>query len=144
MERAADARRRIAQERRRAELDRATQEADAPDADVVVPVGPTVRAAPPVTGLDDALRSVVDDRGWGERLRGADLARRWPEVVGAELAQRCRPGRLAAGVLQVVVESPLWATQLRYLADQIAGRATAVAGAEVREVRIVVGDAAER
>lgn len=140
MERAADARRRAEQERRRAELDRTAREAESDDADVVLPVGPTVRGAPPVTGIDDALRSLVEQRGWDERLRGADLAGRWHEVVGEELAGRCRPGRLAGGVLQVVVESPVWATQLRYLADRIAGRATVVAGTEVREVTIVVGE----
>jgi predicted nucleic acid-binding Zn ribbon protein len=139
-ERAADTRRRIDQERRRAALDRASPEADAADADVVVPDGPTLRSAPPVAGIDEVLQSLVEERGWGERLRGADLDQRWDEVVGPALAARSRPGRLAGGVLVVVVESPAWATQLRYLTGQIAGRATAVGGAEVRDVRIVVGE----
>ena len=139
-ERAADARRRTDMERRRAALDRERAEAESDGADVVVPSGPTVRAAPPVDGVDDVLRRLVEERGWGERLRGSDLARDWEEVVGPDLAARCRPGRLAGGVLQVVVASPAWATQLRYLSSQIAGRATAVAGTEVREVHVVVGD----
>lgn len=139
-ERAADARRRAQQERSRAGLDRAL--GDAEEADVVVPEGPTVRPAPPVGAIDDVLRRFVEERGWAERLRGADLARDWADVVGEDLATRSRPGRLAGGVLQVVVESPAWATQLRYLTAQIAGRVTAVTGAEVREVVIVVGDVA--
>ncbi len=142
-ERAADARHRVEQERRRAAIDRASREAEGEDAEVVVPDGPTVRPAPPVSELDDVLQSVVAARGWGERLSGAGLAQRWEEVVGPALASRSQPARLAGGVLVVVVESPAWAAQLRYLTAQIAGRATAVTGSAVDEVRIVVGDTEE-
>ena len=135
-------------EAERAALDRRVREevgeGDGDGEDVVVADGPTVRRAPSVGGIDDVLRAVVEQRGWGERLRGADLARRWEEVVGPELAARSRPGRLAGGVLQVIVASPAWATQLRYLTGQIAGRATAVVGTEVREVTVVVGDVDDR
>lgn len=120
------------------------QSHDPADADVVVPDGPTVRPAPAVADLDDVLDSYVRARGWDERLGGADLAHRWEEVVGPDLVDRCRPGRLAGGVLQVVVDSPVWATQLRYLTSQIAGRATAVGGREITEVTVVVGDVDER
>lgn len=143
-ERAADRWRRIQMERDRAALDRQARNEDVDEAEVVVPDGPGLRAAPPVDELGGVLRAYVERRGWGERLRGADLASRWEEVVGPDLAARSRPGRLAGGVLQVVVESPAWAAQLRYLTGQIAGRATAVGGAEVREVSIVVGDVPSR
>lgn len=139
-ERAADRRRRRDMERTRATWDRDNPEATAEDAEVVVPSGPTVRPAPPVRQLDGVLAAIVEQRGWGERLRGADLEQRWAEVVGAPLAERCRPGRLAGGVLQVVVDSPQWATQLQWMAAQIAARAAEVVDAEVREVRVVVGE----
>ena len=63
----------------------------------------------------------------------------WPEVVGEDLAARCRPARLAGGTLVVVVSSPQWATQLRFLTATIAGRVSAAIGQSVEEVRIVVG-----
>lgn len=101
--------------------------------------GDTMRPAPAPTPIGEALRAVLDQRGWGERLRGASLHDTWAEVVGPDLAERCRPGRLAGGTLVVVVESSRWATQLRYLEHTIAGRVSAALGTEVREVRVVVG-----
>jgi len=102
--------------------------------------GDRLRPAPAPDELSGVLARIVQERGWGERLRGASLHGIWPQIVGEDLAQRCRPGRLAGGTLVVVVESPRWATQLRYLEHVIAARVGEAVGAEVREVRVVVGD----
>lgn len=102
--------------------------------------GDRLRPAPPPVEVGGVLDRLVEDRGWGERLRGASLDARWPEVVGEELARRCRPGRLAGGVLVVVVDSPRWATQLRYLERTVLRRVGEALGLPVEQLRVVVGD----
>lgn len=97
------------------------------------------RVTPP-TVVGDALQRLLEQRGWGERLRGAAAGQRWSEVVGPELAGRCEPVRLAGGILVVRAENQVWATQLRYLTDQIRQNAQVIlGGATIREVRVVVG-----
>ena len=44
----------------------------------------------------------------------ATLAARWEEVVGASLAARTRPEKLAGGTLVIAVDDPAVATALRY------------------------------
>ena len=47
---------------------------------------------------------------------------RWPDIVGAEVAQHCAPVTFEAGVLTVRADSTAWATQIRLLASSILGR----------------------
>jgi predicted nucleic acid-binding Zn ribbon protein len=44
---------------------------------------------------------------------------RWPDVVGAMVAEHARAKVLRDGVLHVEVDTPEWATQLRYLEPEI-------------------------
>lgn len=78
--------------------------------------------------------------GWGERLGAARLVAAWPAIVGQDLVLHCEPVRLAGRVLVVRAESPVWATQLRYLTRQLVVRADEVLGAgSVAKVDVVVG-----
>lgn len=43
----------------------------------------------------------------------------WEQIVGPEVAGRCRPVSLKKGVLKLRTESPGWAGQLRYLQPQV-------------------------
>jgi hypothetical protein len=43
----------------------------------------------------------------------------WEQIVGPEVAGRCRPVSLKKGVLKLKTESPGWAGQLRYLQPQV-------------------------
>jgi len=99
-----------------------------------------VRRIEPPSVVGDELDSLVRRRGWSERLRAATVWSRWEEMVGAELADRCEPVRLAGRVLVVRAENQAWATQLRYLTGQLVSSAESVLGAgTVRDVRVVVG-----
>ncbi|MFT6804382.1 MAG: putative nucleic acid-binding Zn ribbon protein [Nitriliruptoraceae bacterium] len=135
---AADRRRRWRQERERSKIDRDARNWSLEDQEVVIPDGTDLRPAPASATLGDVLGAMVKARGWEERLLGADLEGRWAEVVGEQLALRSSPGRLAGGVLQILVDSPQWAAQLSYMTDTIAGRVAAVTGREVRDVVVVV------
>jgi predicted nucleic acid-binding Zn ribbon protein len=53
---------------------------------------------------------------------------RWEEAVGTSVAAHARPVSLSDGVLVVAVDQPGWATQLRYLANDLLGRLADVAG----------------
>jgi predicted nucleic acid-binding Zn ribbon protein len=99
-----------------------------------------VRRISPPTPVGETLGAFVRRRGWDERLRGATAWTRWPEIVGADLASRCEPVRVAGGTLVVRAENQAWATQLRYLTAQLVDNAERVLGpGTVVEVRIVVG-----
>ncbi|HEY5153766.1 MAG TPA: DUF721 domain-containing protein [Acidimicrobiales bacterium] len=67
----------------------------------------------------------------------------WAEIVGVQVAAHCRPATLRDRVLTVSVTDPGWATQLRFLEEEILGRiATATGSDEVTkiEVRVRPGD----
>jgi predicted nucleic acid-binding Zn ribbon protein len=106
---------------------------DPPDMD-----DPRRKVAPsPLGGVLDAL---VARRGWSRRLEGAQVHQRWADIVGPELAAHTEPVRLHGGVLVLRVDSPAWATQVRYLTGDIAGRVNAVLGeGSVERITLVTG-----
>jgi predicted nucleic acid-binding Zn ribbon protein len=53
---------------------------------------------------------------------------RWEEVVGPGIAGHATPKSLVDGVLVVAVDQPGWATQLRYLSNDLLQRLREVAG----------------
>lgn len=94
--------------------------------------GPTV--------IGSELLRLLRRSGWTERLAAARLTGHWLDIVGAELMPHCEPVRLVGRVLVVRAATPLWATQLRYLALQLTERVEGVLGpGTVKDVRIVVG-----
>ena len=46
----------------------------------------------------------------------------WPSAVGETVAAHVRPRRLHDGELLVEVDAPVWATQLRYLEEDVIRR----------------------
>ena len=70
---------------------------------------------------------------------------RWEEAVGATVAAHARPVSLSDGVLVVAVDQPGWATQLRYLSNDLLGRLAEVAGeGVVGRIDIRVDSGAEK
>ena len=136
-------RRRAKQARRRAALDRDGFDHAPPTDDdwtVAEEESDAVRRVTPPTPVGESVEALIRRRGWHERLRAATAWARWSEIVGAELADRCEPVRLAGGTLVVRAESQAWAAQLRYLTVQLVTNAEAVLGVgTVRGVRVVVG-----
>lgn len=72
--------------------------------------------------LDSTLDRLVADRGWDLSLRVHGVFGRWPQIVGAEVAQHCEPESFADGRLVVRTDATAWATQLRLLAPTILRR----------------------
>jgi predicted nucleic acid-binding Zn ribbon protein len=91
------------------------------------------------TPLRDSLAEVGAQLGLPEPGPLETLAERWSEIVGPTIAEHARVLTVRDGVLTVVVEAPAWATQLRYLEDDVVRRAAETVGAGVvRGVRVKV------
>ena len=90
----------------------------------------------PVTdALDGLLRSL---RGGAGRVEVGGVFGRWEEAVGAALAANVRPVRLEHRTLLVEVDDPAWATQTRYLADDVIAQLAAVTGVTVDRIDVRV------
>ena len=67
------------------------------------------------------------------------VVERWADVVGADIAGHARPVAIREGALVVEVDDPVWASQLKWLGNDLLSRlAEAVGGpvAERVEVRV--------
>ncbi|MGH2756376.1 MAG: DUF721 domain-containing protein [Actinomycetota bacterium] len=87
------------------------------------------------------LRDLLDPITARFGMDGASAAgavwSRWTEVVGGSVAHHAEPTSLRGGVLRIRTDSPTWATEIGYLADDIRARANEVAGRNlVHEVRV--------
>lgn len=81
---------------------------------------------------------VALDRGWSPRLTDATVLGRWPQLVGADIADHCTPVSLRDGELVLQAESTAWATQLRTLQRQLLARLAGAVGRDVvRRIRVV-------
>lgn len=64
----------------------------------------------------------------------------WKDIVGPAVAAHAEPTSLREGVLRIRADSPAWATEIGYLADEIRSRANSVTGRTlVLEVRVWTG-----
>lgn len=100
----------------------------------------TLRTTRSPRPLGELLTTVAERRRWGARLEAAGIFVKWKEIVGADLARRCEPVRLAGGVLVVRAETQAWATQVGYLEGEIRRRADeSLRPGLVRELKVTVG-----
>ena len=91
------------------------------------------------TPLRDTLAEVGAELGLPEPGPLELLTKHWAEIVGPTIAAHARVGAVRDGTLTVVVEAAAWATQLRYLEDDVVRRAAETVGeGVVRGVRVKV------
>ena len=69
--------------------------------------------------LGSALDSLLADQGWTTQTATADVLSRWPEIVGADLAEHVTPEGFIDGELVLIADSTTWATQVRLLLPQV-------------------------
>ncbi len=62
---------------------------------------------------------VMSDLGLTDTARVMQIAARWEEAVGREIADHCRPTALRGGRLEVTVDSSVWCQQLQLQAPEI-------------------------
>jgi hypothetical protein len=88
--------------------------------------------------VDGLMRERVFSRG----MPIAELASRWPEIVGERLARETAPTALDDGVLTVAVSTGPWGAQATFLHEEICRKADeALGGDRVSTVRITVRNA---
>lgn len=88
--------------------------------------------------ISDSLDGVVRSLRGPSRKAVGGVFGRWPDAVGAQIADHVRPLKLDEGVLTVEVDDPAWATQVKFLAPTIIERLRDVAGVEVARVDVRV------
>jgi predicted nucleic acid-binding Zn ribbon protein len=91
---------------------------------------------PVVDALDRVLRAM---RGGGSRAEVGGVFGRWEDAVGPTVAANVRPVRLEHGTLLVEVDDPAWATQVRFLADDVRRRLLEITGVAVERLEVRVG-----
>ena len=72
--------------------------------------------------LGDQMDRLLADRGWKVDVAVGSVMGRWPDIVGAEVAQHCTPVTFEFGVLTVRADSTAWMVQLQLLESSIMGR----------------------
>jgi predicted nucleic acid-binding Zn ribbon protein len=88
----------------------------------------------PLRGL---LGSAAAGYGLDDALSAGTLWKRWSEVVGPDVAAHAEPTSLRGGVLRIRADSPVWAHEIGYLAEEIKRRANETLGrVAVSEVKV--------
>lgn len=94
------------------------------------------------SGIGGALSSLATAWGMESPLESAAIFASWSEIVGPEVAAKCRPTSLKEGVLRVRTDSAAWASEFRYVAAEVIRRINGRFGREVvKEVKPWVGAA---
>jgi predicted nucleic acid-binding Zn ribbon protein len=88
------------------------------------------------------LAKLVKARGWERPTAEATVFGDWPKVVGADIAEHCRPVKLENGELTIEAESTAWATQLRMVQAQLLAKIAAAVGDGVVTSLKIVGPVA--
>jgi predicted nucleic acid-binding Zn ribbon protein len=97
------------------------------------------RAREEPLALRDAIAAVNRELGLPDPDALSAFVDAWSTIVGPALAQHAMVRSLRDGVCTVEVDSPGWATQLRYLEATVVERAAGVCGeGVVRAMRVVV------
>lgn len=95
-------------------------------------------------GTPTALGSLVDrvlgELGLEGVARSHQIGACWEEAVGAQIAAHCRPKGLRGEVLELEVDSPVWAQQLQLRKPELLAALQRRLGANApRELRFQVG-----
>jgi len=69
--------------------------------------------------LAEAVETLLTEQGWSTANAVAGLIARWPDVVGADLADHVTPESFTDGRLLLRADSTAWATQVRFLLPQL-------------------------
>ena len=87
--------------------------------------------------LGDQMDRLLLDRGWNVDVAVGSVMGRWPEIVGENVAEHCKPVTFSDGVLTVRADSTAWATQMRLMSSSILGRLEVEVGKDaVTELRV--------
>jgi predicted nucleic acid-binding Zn ribbon protein len=78
--------------------------------------------------VGDAAAMVGQELGLAEPLVFTRLVDAWADLVGDAIAAHSRVRAVRNGVIEVVVDSPAWASEFRYLESDLVARASRLVG----------------
>jgi len=88
----------------------------------------------------DLVPRVLDELGLGAARRSVELARRWDELVGPDAARHSEPALLRGPVLEVTVDTSVWAQELKLRQPEVLAALRRLLGAEApSELRLRIG-----
>jgi predicted nucleic acid-binding Zn ribbon protein len=78
----------------------------------------------PVPGepVKRSLENIVKKLGMPKMDAMTQVFQRWPDAVGAQMAEHSRPLSLRGGALKIVVDDSQWLTQLKWVGPKIVER----------------------
>lgn len=89
--------------------------------------------------VGDAAAMIGDELGLADPRSFSRLSAAWAELAGDAIARHSRVRSVRNAVLDVVVDGPAWATQLRYLEADLVERVSRLVGpGVVATVRVSV------
>jgi hypothetical protein len=89
--------------------------------------------------LRDAVTKVGEELGLSAPGVVATLTARWSEIVGPAIAAHATVRSVRDGECTIVVDGPVWATQLRYATSDLLARANEHCGeGSVTSVKVLV------
>jgi hypothetical protein len=89
--------------------------------------------------LGEVVDGLMHEELFSRGIPVAELASKWPQIVGERLASETAPTSLEGGLLIVSATNGPWGAQARFLHEQIRLRANEALGADViGTVRVVV------
>jgi predicted nucleic acid-binding Zn ribbon protein len=95
--------------------------------------------SPEAFALGDILQALMQRKEFKVGAPLGKLMSGWEQIVGERLAAETVPTGLERGTLSVAASSGAWATQVRFLAEEVRRRANEELGsAVVRQVRVTV------
>ena len=90
--------------------------------------------------IDEILADILENLPRTKEPGEEGIVAVWPDIVGAEIAQRARPGLLRDGILFVKVTSSAWVQELEFMKDEFVERLNEMMGEDlVCEIRFEVG-----
>ncbi len=105
----------------------------------------TSRSADDPVPIGEALDRVIGAlRAGAGRAEVGGVFGRWDEAVGPAVAAHIRPVRLERGTLLVEASDPGWATQVRFLTDDMRARLAEVTGVVVEHIEVRVASGRRR
>jgi predicted nucleic acid-binding Zn ribbon protein len=95
--------------------------------------------------LGDLVGQVLGELGLEGVARAHEIGARWEEAVGPQVARHCRPIGLRGEVLELEVDSPVWAQTLQLRAPELLAALERALGAGApRQLHFRVGYARRR
>jgi predicted nucleic acid-binding Zn ribbon protein len=92
-----------------------------------------------VFALGDIIQQLMQRKEFKVGAPLGKLMSGWEQIVGERLAAETVPTALEQGTLSVAASTGAWATQVRFLAEEVKRRANEELGSEVvRQVRVTV------